>query len=334
MLQSLMAKRSLLLRSIPFSYAPSSIVLPHQFQFQFQKQQNRSTSSQKQQNRSTSSTSIGKVFLASGVLVSLYYYLNVDVVPFLKCRRFRPFPTCIERYLAERELRKLSINNVLHVKDPQSVRVKWILNDIVDGLRRELLENKDPSFISFTLCRHLGKLSWEVFLVDDGELPVMFCVAGSGKIIVNLKWLQCYEEDDNLALAIAHEIAHNVARHMAEDYLVAELYKIFYMPLLLNRWVNIRLRQEIEADRIGLMLLASAGYDPRLAPKIFKKMEQLQDSTHVVTHPPPKERVQLLAPYMEEALAIYNKVQASHLIQVRKEGGLELILRKIRSEED
>ncbi|PNY09856.1 mitochondrial metalloendopeptidase OMA1 [Trifolium pratense] len=53
---------------------------------------------------------------------------------------------------------------------------------------------------------------------------------------------------------------------------------------------------EIEADYIGLILLASAGYDPRAAPKLYKKFQRITgDSTIFSTHPSGNKRAEFLA---------------------------------------
>ncbi|RHN44821.1 hypothetical protein MtrunA17_Chr7g0223571 [Medicago truncatula] len=74
---------------------------------------------------------------------------------------------------------------------------------------------------------------------------------------------------------------------------------------------------EMEADYIGLLLLASAGYDPRVAPKVYKKIRYLTESflrvfrltdDYLSTHPSAGMRADLLAQahIMEEALTIYK----------------------------
>lgn len=69
---------------------------------------------------------------------------------------------------------------------------------------------------------------------------------------------------------------------------------------------------EIEADHIGLLLMASAGYDPQVAPKVFVKLGKVASdlllSDYTSTHPSGKRRSKLLseASVMQEALAIYE----------------------------
>lgn len=78
---------------------------------------------------------------------------------------------------------------------------------------------------------------------------------------------------------------------------------------------------EIEADYIGLLLMASAGYDPRLAPKVFEKLGKIGGSSaledYLSTHPSSKKRAQLLAQaqVMEEAITIYREAIAGRGVE-------------------
>lgn len=77
----------------------------------------------------------------------------------------------------------------------------------------------------------------------------------------------------------------------------------------------------MEADYIGLLLMASAGYDPRVAPRVYEKLgkvageSSLQD--YLATHPSGKKRAHLLsqAKVMEEALNLYWETRAGRGIE-------------------
>lgn len=77
----------------------------------------------------------------------------------------------------------------------------------------------------------------------------------------------------------------------------------------------------MEADYIGLLLIASAGYDPRVAPTVYEKLGKVnKDSAlldYLSTHPSGKKRAQLLAQaqVMEEALTIYKNVRAGRGVE-------------------
>jgi predicted Zn-dependent protease len=69
--------------------------------------------------------------------------------------------------------------------------------------------------------------------------------------------------------------------------------------------------QEYEADRLGLILMAKAGYDPRQAPAFFERMMNQADKQSppefLSTHPADQARIQNLKELMPEALSYYRK---------------------------
>lgn len=77
----------------------------------------------------------------------------------------------------------------------------------------------------------------------------------------------------------------------------------------------------MEADYIGLLLLASAGYDPRVAPRVYEKLGQITGDSalrdYLSTHPSSKKRAKLLtqAQVMDEALEIYRDSMAGRGIE-------------------
>ncbi|KAB5532386.1 hypothetical protein DKX38_019056 [Salix brachista] len=89
---------------------------------------------------------------------------------------------------------------------------------------------------------------------------------------------------------------------------------------------------EIEADYIGLLLMASAGYDPRIAPRVYEKLGKLTGDSalrdYLSTHPSGKKRAQLLAQaqVMEEALHIYRERIAGR----GNEGGFVVKITKLQ----
>lgn len=174
---------------------------------------------------------------------------------------------------------------------------------------------------------HLEGLKWEVLVVND-HLVNAFCLPG-GKIVVFTGLLEHFRTDEEIATIIGHEVAHCVARHAAEQitknlwFTIAQLILYqFVMPDLVNTMSNLLLklpfsrRMEIEADYIGLLLMASAGYDPRVAPKVFEKLGQVSGDSamqnYLSTHPSGKRRSKLLseANVMQEALSIYREAVA------------------------
>lgn len=198
-----------------------------------------------------------------------------------------------------------------------------VLDDMwVDKSRKK---GKEKGEISAT--GHLEGLNWEVLVVNDHVVNA-FCLPG-GKIVVFTGLLEHFRTDEEIATIIGHEVAHAVARHAAEQitknlwFTIGQLILYqFVMPDLVNTMSNLLLklpfsrRMEIEADYIGLLLMASAGYDPRVAPKVFEKLGQVSGDSalrdYLSTHPSGKRRSKLLseANVMQEAIAIYREAIA------------------------
>ncbi|KAL9225259.1 hypothetical protein vseg_001206 [Gypsophila vaccaria] len=215
------------------------------------------------------------------------------------------------------------------VRDVPKGRVHWE----EDGLREVL----DDSWViesrkrgGKVSTRHLDGMKWEVLVVDE---PVVnaFCVPG-GKIVIYTGMLKKLKSDVEVATVIGHEVGHVVARHSAEEItkgvwlLAFELFlhllfvprAVVAMPYLLLEFPSSR-RMEMEADYIGLLLTASAGYDPREAPRVYEKLrsEELPIEEYLSTHPSGKTRSQLLAQaqVMDEAFSLYREAISGSRIQ-------------------
>ncbi|MFS7931426.1 putative peptidase M48 [Helianthus anomalus] len=161
---------------------------------------------------------------------------------------------------------------VLPVMHPDRVRIVNILNQERKGLK---------------LCvSYLGRFKWDVLVVED-DAAFACCLPG-GKIVVFSGLLEQFTTDDEIASIICHEVAHVVARHvpkrLTKNSWRAFVRQILYMdvrPDLDPRAVFFMLdrpfspRMEIEADNVGLLLMACAQYDLRVAPKVFEKMGQV-----------------------------------------------------------
>ena len=132
---------------------------------------------------------------------------------------------------------------------------------------------------------------------------------------------------------MGHEMMHAVLRHGAERVSQAQVGEIGTGILatviggeneerkkmahgLLGVGVGVGVllpygrKQETEADEYGLQLAARAGYDPRSAVDLWKRMAQLSDSgtpEFLSTHPDPENRVKNMEKWMPDAMAIYEK---------------------------
>ncbi|CAI5517047.1 unnamed protein product [Closterium sp. Naga37s-1] len=133
---------------------------------------------------------------------------------------------------------------------------------------------------------HLKGLTWQVAVVDAPVLNA-FCLP-SGKVVVFSGLLKCCPDDHQLATVIGHEVAHIVARHGAERMSSAMLVAVVQMIIVnfIVSWpgfirtasdllisLPFSRMHELEADRIGLMLMAKAGYNPDAAPGVYEMLD-------------------------------------------------------------
>ncbi|HEX6882751.1 MAG TPA: M48 family metallopeptidase [Planctomycetota bacterium] len=163
---------------------------------------------------------------------------------------------------------------------------------------------------------------WEVTLIDDPETVNAFALPG-GKMAVYTGILPVCQGETGLAVVMGHEIGHVVAAHGTERMttsLGAELVLAFigqndYAQLarLGSEYLVQRpfgRRDESEADEIGLVYMARAGYDPREAVAFWERMAAGSGGgppEFLSTHPSHETRVERLKAKMPEALEIWRQ---------------------------
>ncbi|GJV38661.1 mitochondrial metalloendopeptidase OMA1-like protein isoform X2 [Tanacetum coccineum] len=253
--------------------------------------------------------------------------------------------------MGESHFKKLKANTYkgkfLPATHPHSVRVMAISKNIIKALQSELkIRNAVLDDMSTGQSTNKGKykrehsaidyllgLKWEVMVVNDENVNA-FCVPG-GKIVVFTGLLKYFTTDEEIATVIGHELNQNftypmiflfgfaqaVARQqqsILQETLVSNHTKLILYPISLKQEdaVAISDLMESEADYIGLMLMASAGYDPRLAPKVYEKLSkvgpQIPSFLHyLTTHPSGKNRSKALSKawVMQEALSNYRETK-------------------------
>jgi len=169
-------------------------------------------------------------------------------------------------------------------------------------------------------------LDWE-FRVIDEKTPNAFALPG-GKVAVYSGLFQVAKTDDQLAAVMGHEIAHAVARHSAEqlsrDLLLqtglqvgavlggpelAQATDVLAQAATLGIVLPFGREQEAEADAIGLIYMARAGFDPRAALQLWRNFEALQGDgppEFLSTHPSSGTRIERLEQLMPQALEVYR----------------------------
>lgn len=172
---------------------------------------------------------------------------------------------------------------------------------------------------------------WEFKVIDKAEANA-FCLPG-GKVVVYTGILPLTQDEVGLATVLGHEISHAVARHggerVSEGLLVntglaavqlgmgksdPQTVKMVTGLLGAGAAVGVVLpfsrTQESEADHLGLIYMAKAGYDPHAALAFWKRMMEAQKGKAppeiLSDHPADEKRIQQIQEWMPEAMKYYK----------------------------
>jgi predicted Zn-dependent protease len=176
----------------------------------------------------------------------------------------------------------------------------------------------------------IKNLNWEFNLIEDDKLANAWVMPG-GKAAVYTGILKYTQNETGLAVVLGHEVAHAIARHgnerMSQGLLAqmggvalsvalsqnsAATQNLFMQAYGAGATVGLLLPysrlHENEADRIGLTLMARAGYDPREAVPFWQRMNEQggrRPPEFLSTHPAPATRIANIKKYIPEALVYY-----------------------------
>ena len=210
-----------------------------------------------------------------------------------------------------------------------------------DQLKQQTPISDDPHYnnmvqrvgerIAYVAAPDISNADWEFVVFDDPSQINAFAMPG-GKLGVYTGLFQVVKTEADLAVVIGHEVAHIVAGHGAERvsqqllasggqllaaYGTREL-KLAERQILLAAFgvsTNFGLilpysrLHETEADEIGLIYAAKAGYDPRVAIPFWERMESLSSGAppeFLSTHPSGASRKQRLEFLMPRMIEVYR----------------------------
>lgn len=191
----------------------------------------------------------------------------------------------------------------------------------VERVARRILGTLEPALVN-TGTR------WRVFVVDAPTANAF--VLPSGDIFVFTGLLPIANSEAGLAAIIGHEVAHKLARHGAEKMsfyhffsLASTLVQIFITggtdwgvgplsSILQNLFLFLPFSRkcEVEADYIGLLLMARACYDPREAVGVWERMQKSgqgrEAPAFISTHPSHEHRIEKIQTWLAEAQRVYE----------------------------
>lgn len=211
-------------------------------------------------------------------------------------------------------------------QDPREIEpVKRVAARIIDAAKRSKYGEMAQQF------------QWEVTVIKDDKTLNAFALPG-GKIAVYTGIFSVAKTEAGLAAVMGHEVVHALARHGAERMSQGQLTNAALQvagaaagasgggglmsqaamaALGVGAQVGVLLpfsrKHESEADYIGILLAADAGYDPRESVHLWERMAQHSgggaQAEFLSTHPGHETRIEQLKQWMPEAMAIYQARQ-------------------------
>lgn len=182
------------------------------------------------------------------------------------------------------------------------------------------------------LSAQLKGYSWEFKLIENKDANA-WCMPG-GKVVVYSGILPISKDENGLAVVMGHEVAHAIAEHGNERMSQGMLTQLGGMALSvaiqekpeqtqalwmtafgLGSQVGVMLPfsrlHENEADRLGLIFMALAGYNPQEAVGFWQRMSELKKGQSppefLSTHPSDATRIEQMKKWLPEAMGYYQK---------------------------
>jgi predicted Zn-dependent protease len=210
--------------------------------------------------------------------------------------------------------------------DEKKVRMVRVVGRKIAGAAEAFLKDSG-------LDSNLKDYKWEFNLIQDDKTVNAWCMPG-GKVAVYTGILPIARDENGLAVVLGHEVAHAIARHGNErmsQALIASMggmalavalkekpgttRQLYMAAFGVGASVGFLLPysrvHESEADRIGLTLMARAGYDPTGAIPFWERMGKegggKRPPEFLSTHPAPASRIANLKIYIDEALPYYER---------------------------
>lgn len=224
--------------------------------------------------------------------------------------------------LSEQQYRSYLKTAKLSTNQANTAMVNRVAQNIANAVTTYLKSNG--------LSSELQNFQWEFHLVQDKNVNA-WCMPG-GKIVVFEGLLPVTQNEASLAIVLGHEVAHAVAKHSAEK--LSSAYRQQYGMQIagqLLQGVNMSegtqqlialgasmgsqlltagfsRKMESEADHLGLIFAAMAGYNPQVATTFWERMAQVGagSSSLFSDHPSDAKRLKDIAGWMPEALKYYK----------------------------
>lgn len=215
----------------------------------------------------------------------------------------------------------LSSHKVLVKSDQRSVQVERVGKKIAAVVEQYMRDNG--------MIDQLNSYQWAFNTVEDNQVNA-WCMPG-GKVVVYTGILPLCKDDTGLAVVLGHEIAHAIARHgnerMSQQMAVMlggislevamkekpektkDIFRLVYGAGSTLGTLAYSRTHEYEADKLGLVFMAMAGYQPQRAVTFWSDMAAHSNSNQLEflsTHPSNMNRIKAIEEYLPQANKYYK----------------------------
>ena len=256
------------------------------------------------------------------LLIGLLWANGCQKVPLTGRRQLSIVPASEMQSMSYTSYKQFLGSNKVSTNAEQTAMVKRVGPKIQHAIEKYLADNN--------LSSKLNGFQWEYNLVEDATVNA-WCMPG-GKVVVYTGIMPLVKNDAGLAVVLGHEIAHAIANHggermsqglvtqmggmglsLALSNKPAQTQNLFNTAFNVGSQVGVLLPysrlHESEADHLGLIFMAIAGYDPNESVEFWKRMQAQsngQPPELLSTHPADKRRIADLQKQIPEALKYYH----------------------------
>jgi predicted Zn-dependent protease len=263
------------------------------------------------------------LFRQSAIIAVLLFLTACSTVPITGRSQLNLIPGSSMLSMSLQQYDQFLKEHKLSTNQEQTQMVKRVGTKVQNAVERY--------FASSGLSEHLANYQWEFNLVEDKQVNA-WCMPG-GKVVVYTGILPVAKGEAGLAVVMGHEIAHAIAEHGNERMsqgLMAQMGGVALSTALSTQtaatqqlWMSVYgvgaqygailpygRMQESEADHLGLIFMAMAGYDPNEAISFWQRMSAQKSGQappeFLSTHPSDTTRIENIRRLIPEAMKQYK----------------------------
>lgn len=256
-------------------------------------------------------------------LILSFFIISCATVPISGRKQLNIIPDSQVLSMSFQQYDTFLKENKPSTQNPNTVMVKRVGKKIQKAVEQYFAEKG--------LSHILKGYEWEFNLVDQDQVNA-WCMPG-GKVVVYTGLLPVAVDETGLAVVMGHEIAHAVAKHGSERMsqgLIAQMGGVALSKALEEKPETTRLlwttvfglgtqfgimlpysrMHESEADHLGLIFMAMAGYNPQKAIGFWERMAKQKGGKtppeFLSTHPSDKSRIRDIQALIPDAMIYYN----------------------------